>query len=124
MAESSPTAFSALNVARDIDPTPALRQRLYAALTLLAASCIEQGLTETAADILAFVLCRSDVNAALRDSAEDIFADLEGRICPRVIADARGLAAGMDLRTMIEYALDTLAEEPNLTLAQRPVGIA
>ena len=126
MAEHRLTVFGALAFDFDSDAAPSeeTRQRLYKALTLLAAACIEQGLTEAAADFLAFVLFQPDVSVTVRGAAEDIIADLEGRICPRVIHDARELAAGMDLTTMIEFALDTLEGEPNLTLAQRPLGAA
>ena len=63
----------------------------------------ECGQAQVAADPLAFVLTQATLPGALRDQAESLFAELEGRICPRVIVDAREFAADMDLRAMIEY---------------------
>ena len=126
MAEPAlaPSGAFALKLASDAEPPDEIKQRLYQALALLAAACIERDVTETAADLLAFVRLQPDVSEAARQAADDLFADLESRICPRVIYDARELAAGMDLPTMIEYARETLAQEPNLTLAPRPLHIA
>ncbi len=126
MAERRLAVFGmpAFDFAGDAAPSEETRQRLYEAMTLLAAACIEQGLTQTAADILAFLLRQPDLSVTARAAAEDIFADLESRICPRVIYDAKEFATDMDLSAMIEYALDTLEGEPNLTLAQRPLGVA
>lgn len=95
-----------------------LRHKLYDAMTQMAGACVERGLTQAAADILAFLLLQSELDAPSRNHAEIMFADLEGRICPRVIYDARELATGMDLLTMIEYALEMVDSEPNLTLRQ------
>ena len=43
--------------------------------------------------------------------ADELFADLESRICPRVILDARKFAADMDLASMLEYLLDVAPRE-------------
>jgi hypothetical protein len=45
--------------------------------------------------------------------AEELFADLEGRICPRVILDACEFATDLNLRTMVEYLLDLAQRERN-----------
>lgn len=87
-------------------PTADEKQQLYHAMNALAARCIDQGHTQAAADILAFLLNQSDLNADLQDSAYDSFAELESRVCPRIILDAREFAADMDLQTMLEYLLD------------------
>ena len=84
----------------------------------MAEACCQRGLTQTAADILAFLMIQADASESVKCSAEAMFLELESRICPRVIHDAKEFAAGMDLQTMIEYLLEILASEPNLTLAQ------
>lgn len=68
--------------------------------------CIELGQAQTAADTLAFLLLQNDIDPEIFMQAEDVFADLESRICPRVILDAREFAADMDLVSMLEYLLD------------------
>lgn len=98
--------------------------RLYELMTALAAACETGGQTQLAADILAFLLLQPAASAASRIRAEDMFAELESRICPRVILDARELAADMDMQSMVEYLLDSLESEPNLTLALRRLDIA
>ncbi len=90
----------------------------------MAAACVKRALSQAAADILAFLLLQSDLSAAIKETAEDMFADLEGRICPRIVYDAREFAAAMDIIAMLEYIRDLLDCEPNLTLAQRPSGSA
>ncbi len=88
-------------------------------MALMALACVERGWTQPASDILAFLLRQPDVCARIREIAEEAFCDLESRICPRVIHDARAFAADMDLQTVVEYLLDVLKYEPNLTTAQR-----
>ena len=72
----------------------------------LSVNCIALGQTQIAADTLAFLLLRNDIDPDLLIRADELFADLESRICPRVILDARDFAAGMDLRSMLEYLLE------------------
>ncbi|MCY4063395.1 MAG: hypothetical protein OXG53_13580 [Chloroflexi bacterium] len=77
----------------------------------LAEMCIELGQKQTAADTLAFLLLRIDMDPDIFIRAEALFADLESRICPRVILDAREFAADMDLVSMLEYLLDVAPRE-------------
>ena len=79
-----------------------------AALIAFAAACLERDMTQTAADTLAFLLQDPGVSKTIRDEAAEIFDDLESRICPRVILDARSFADGMDVVTMLEYLLDLI----------------
>lgn len=79
---------------------------LWVAMTQLAQLYIGQGWTQTAADILAFVVLQDDVPQGIYEQAEDLFDDLERSICPRVIWDARTFAKDMDLVGMIEYLLE------------------
>ncbi len=79
----------------------------------LAESCLEIGHAQTAADILAYILCQIDADSVTLERAAERFAELEGRVCPRVILDAREFAAGMDLVTMLEYLLDVAPRERN-----------
>jgi len=76
-----------------------------------AAVCLERDLTQTAADTLSFLLQFPGVSATIRDEAAEFFDELESRICPRVILDARVFADGMDLTTMLEYLLDHIKRE-------------
>ena len=86
-------------------------QNLYPAMLAFAVACLEREMTQTAADTLAFLLGDPDVSATVRDEAADILDELESRICPRIILDARVFADGMDLRTMLEYLLDHINTE-------------
>lgn len=94
-------------------PTVEHRRKLYRALTALAERCISSDDTQTAAEILAYLLCQSDMDADTLYRADDLFADLAGRICPRVIYDAREFAADMDLATMVEYLRDVFSPDRN-----------
>ena len=82
-------------------------------MTALAEDCLEIGQTQTAADILAYVLCQIDADSVTLERANELFTELESRVCPRLILDAREFAAGMDLRTMLEYLLDVVPRERN-----------
>lgn len=104
----SPELWPQLNLHRFVHRTPTAeeKRKLHQAMTALAERCIDRGHTQTAADILAFLLSQDDLDARALDRADDCFAELESRVCPRIILDARDFAATMDLRTMIEYLLD------------------
>ncbi len=107
------------------DFSAAAKEKLYWAMAVMAGRCLERDLTQTAADILGFLLLQADVPAALKEETEELFTELEGRICPRVIFDAREFAADMDLLTMLEYLLDVVAGEcfeAPLLSSQRPAN--
>ena len=87
---------------------PELTSKLYRAMIALAEDCIQFGQTQTAADILAFLLLQRELSAADFAQADALFAELEGRVCPRVILDAREFAADLDLQGMVEYLLDVV----------------
>jgi len=87
------------------------RDDVYAAMIVFAAACLERDMQQTAADTLAFLAQDAGISAAQREEAAEIFDELESRICPRVILDARALADGMDLLTMLEYLLDLIELE-------------
>ncbi len=78
---------------------------------LLSENCVELGQMQTAADTLAFLMLHNDIDRDIFVRAEELFADLESRICPRVILDAREFAADMDLVSMLEYLLDVAPRE-------------
>ena len=80
-------------------------------MTALAEYCLEIGHTQTGTDILAFVLSQSDIDPLTLERAEESFAELESRVCPRVILDAREFAADLDLQGMVEYLLDVAPRE-------------
>ena len=100
-----------LQLKSGITPTPEQTRELHRAMITLAERCIELGQTQTGADILAFLLLQIDVNADASNRADELFAELESRVCPRVILDARDFAAGLDLTTMLEYLLDLAPRE-------------
>lgn len=88
-------------------------RNLHRAMIGLSENCIELGQTQTAADTLAFLLLRNDIDPDLFVRADGLFADLESRICPRVILDAREFATDMDLVSMLEYLLDVTPRQQN-----------
>lgn len=106
LAAPADTALASLRAIARQDAAETRRQDVYAAMFAFAVACLERGLTQTAADTLAFLAQAPGLSARLRDEALETFADLESRICPRVILDARAFAEGMALRTMLEYLLD------------------
>ncbi len=79
---------------------------LYYAMTYLAEAYITRDWTQTASNILAFVLLQVDVDSDSYDLADELFDDLERRICPRVILDAKTFAQEITLTEMIAYVLD------------------
>ncbi|MDE2777851.1 MAG: hypothetical protein OXI77_18140 [Chloroflexota bacterium] len=92
-------------------PNPELTSKLYRAMIALAEDCIEIGHTQTACDILAFLLLQKELSGAAFARADALFAELESRVCPRVILDAREFAADLDLQGMVEYLLDIAPRE-------------
>ena len=82
------------------------RDGQYAALIALAQLMWEREQTQMAADALAFVLLQDDLSLELRELADGRFAEMESRVCPRIILDARQFAAEMDLQSTIEYVLE------------------
>ncbi len=62
--------------------------------------------TQMAADALDFVLLQDDFSHELRELADELYAEMESRVCPRIILDACQFAADMDLQTTIEYVLE------------------
>lgn len=81
---------------------PALLRAFYG----LAQSYWANGLAEAAAENLAFILLQDNSPRDLREAAEALLAEIESRICPRIILDARSFAAEMDLQSMVEYLLE------------------
>jgi hypothetical protein len=79
---------------------------LWYAMTQLAQRYIKQDWTQTASDILAFVVLQDDVPQDTHEQAEEFFDNLERSICPRVIWDAKEFASDMDLVGMVDYLLD------------------
>ena len=74
-------------------------------LTDLAAVMMRHGKTDEAAQALAFVMHHPDVPYDTYDRAEDLFIDLEGHVCPRVIEDAKAWGSVQTLRGAVEAAL-------------------
>jgi uroporphyrinogen-III decarboxylase len=76
-----------------------------ASLTDLAAVMMRHGKTDEAAQALAFVMNHPDVPYDTYDRAEDLFIELEGHLCPRVIEDAKAWGRVQTLRGAVEAAL-------------------
>ena len=106
LAAPADTALASLRAIARQDAAETRRQEVYAAMLAFAAACLEGGLTQTAADTLAFLAQAPGLSARLRDEALEILDELASRICPRVILDARAFAEGMDLLTVLAYLLD------------------
>ncbi|MCY3914519.1 MAG: hypothetical protein OXG49_00770 [Chloroflexi bacterium] len=102
-----------LQTKTDFPPGPEDAHKLHRAMIALSEYCIEWGQTQIAADTLAFLLLRGNIDPDSFMRADELFADLESRICPRVILDAREFAADMDLLSMLEYLLDLAPRQQN-----------
>ena len=79
---------------------------LLRALYGLARANWADGLADAAAENLAFILLQENIPPDLQESAQALMADIESRICPRIILDARSFAAEMDMQSMVEYLLE------------------
>jgi hypothetical protein len=80
------------------------------ALVCIAELLIERGEDERAAEILALVLCYP-MSRDTRELAEDLFMDLESRLCPRVITDAQARCAEITLDDLASEIIGQMAEE-------------
>ena len=79
------------------------------AMTGIAARWLEHDdYLQSAANILAYVVNHPDVDHSTFDYADERFMDLESRICPRVIQDAREFILSKSINTMGNY-IDSIA---------------
>lgn len=85
---------------------------VYARLVELAGLLIEHGFTTEAANLLAWVMHQPDVPYDVYDNADDLWIDLEGRLCPRVIADAKMDAPLTTLRGVLDSAYTAALPSP------------
>lgn len=69
----------------------------------LAEIYIQEGLTQVAAEVLAFILFHPQTADDTFARAEELFKDLASRICPRVILDAEYFACQATLTQMVSY---------------------
>ena len=121
MSDATQTDLNALSLLADslADPSALDRNNLLWAMTRLASACWQSGNAQAAADFLAFVQRQPDLPGDIRSQADELFSELESRVCPRIIADAIAYAADMDSFAMIAYARDILSEQKDLTLLLR-----
>lgn len=80
------------------------------ALVCIAETLIDRGVYERAADILALVLCYP-MGRETRALAEELFIDLECRLCPRVISDAQARSDEITLDDLALSVIGHMAEE-------------
>lgn len=73
-------------------------------LVAIAELHADQGNTASAAEIAALVM-EYPVRPATHERADALFTRLEGELCPRVIYDARTLAAELTLDDMVQRVL-------------------
>ena len=76
---------------------------LFDALAGLADHYAAQGQTQSAADLLAFLLLQPDLAEDTAAQALESWEALESHICPRVLWDAREFASGANLNDIVEY---------------------
>lgn len=72
-------------------------------LTHLATLYIARGDTQEGADVLAYVLCQTQVAPETHEHAQASWDDLARYICPRVLVDAEDFASKALLDDVIEY---------------------
>lgn len=75
------------------------------AMTGLAGHYLRQNRTGEATELVAFVLNHDDTDEDTRDTAENLFMELESSICPRVIVDAWTKAQEMQLKDFVGEVL-------------------
>ena len=73
------------------------------AIVGLATCWIAYGDTQAGADILAFVLRQPEITPETYALAEEHWLELESRICPRVLFDAKAFAQEITLPDMLAY---------------------
>lgn len=84
------------------------KPEVLARLTDYAGLLVEHEFTTEAANLLAVVLNHPDVPFDVYDRADELWLDLEGRLCPRVIADAKEAATFTTLRGAMDAAFALL----------------
>jgi len=89
------------------------QEEVYARLVELAGLMIEGGYKGEAANLLAWLMHQSDVPYDLYDNADDLWIDLEGELCPRVISDAKMDAPLITLRGVLDAAFTALLSPPD-----------
>lgn len=80
----------------------------YPQLVQAATLLIDNGITDRAANLLAYVLAQPDVHPTTYNEADLLFDELNQTICPRVIWDAREfaeIASPADVITVLQAAL-------------------
>jgi len=90
--------------ALEIGATP----EVLARLTDYAGLLVTHDRTTEAANLLAVVLRHPDVPFDVYDRADDLWIELEGRLCPRVMADAKDSATFITLRGAMDAAFALL----------------
>ncbi len=103
-ANQARALHSVIRAALEIGATP----EVLARLTDYAALLVTHDYTTEAANLLAVVLRHADVPFDVYDRADDLWIDLEGRLCPRVMADAKDAAAFVTLRGATDAAFALL----------------
>ncbi len=81
------------------------------AITSIAGCYLNRGQTQEAANLLAFVVNHPDVLHDTFDRAEELFFDLEERMCPRVILDAKTFAVAKSINTVAQYIFELNPDE-------------
>lgn len=81
------------------------------AIASIAGCYLNRGLAQEAANLLAFVTNHPDVLHDTFDRAEELFLDLEERMCPRVILDAKTFAVAKSINTVAHYIFEMNPEE-------------
>jgi hypothetical protein len=77
------------------------------ALVSAADALIAHGITDVAANALAFVLAHPSTDADTYARADELFDELEATICPRVILDARSFAQSATMADMLHQLAAT-----------------
>lgn len=81
------------------------------AIMNIAGCYLNRGQTQEAANLLAFVINNPDVLHDTFDRAEELFMDLEERMCPRVILDAKTFAVAKSINTVAHYIFEMTPDE-------------
>ena len=81
------------------------------AMTWLAQGWLQRGSTQEGANVLVYVMNNPDVRYDTFDRAEEMFLELEEKVCPRVLLDAKEFILSKSLATMAAYVFEAGANE-------------
>lgn len=100
--------LEALKIAWEIEAIPAVLENLVGLVPCL----VKMGETGPSLELLVFVSRHLSAEHAVREKADNLFAELSAGCSPQVVAAARAKAEGMDLKVVIQSTIEWIERQP------------